>query len=176
MSTYYESYQEIVDPILDEVVTSESPKAYFTSIAQLPRPQVLLHAIFFTAAEVNNGGFSQLFYNSTGILAPDAKEAFDAIGMPQTALLISEAMQLFGPTYPRDWDVRREALMKMAEDFLAGPDANQDGARQFRYPDEVVSSDALLQSLSSLFYELENEENGGLEKAATRYANASFGM
>jgi hypothetical protein len=52
--------------------------------------------------EVCNGGFHQFFSNSTGVLAPEAVEAYRAIGIPEWAEIVAEAMQFFGEPYPRE--------------------------------------------------------------------------
>lgn len=55
----------------------------------------------FCQSEVCSGGFEQLFWNPTGVLAPEAVEGFREIGLPQLAALIESAIDLLGPPYPR---------------------------------------------------------------------------
>lgn len=69
-----------------------------------------LHAAMWTQAEVGNGGFAQLFSNSTGILAPEAERGFRSIGMPMCADVVADAVGMFGPTFPRDRDQRNQLL------------------------------------------------------------------
>ncbi len=165
------SWENIVDSIAGKIEATKGPEEYFASIARLPRSHVLLYAIFFAGAEVNNGGFSQLFYNSTGMVAPEAREGFAAIGMPKIAGLFSQAMQIFGAAYPRDPDVRRQAILAAAQRFLAEPKNDSPGRRRLASAEDVIVSDALFRDLSDKYYQLEYVENGGIDKAATSYAD-----
>lgn len=165
------NWENIVDSLADKIEITKGPKEYFASIAHLPRPHVLLYAIFYAGAEVNNGGFSQLFYNSTGMVAPEAREGFAAIGMPKIAELFSEAMQIFGTAYPRDPDVRRQAVEAAAQRFLDRPGMSSSGRRRPASTLDVITSDAMFLDLSDKYYALEYTENQGIDKAATSYAN-----
>jgi hypothetical protein len=158
------SYEELIDPLFGTVETAGSVDDYFDSIGKLERPLVLLFACHLVVAEVNNGGFSQLFFNSTGILVPEATEGLAAIGMLQLAAIVEEAARLFGAPYPRHWERRREELMKAAGEIQEDDDGRACTA------DRVIERDLLFSSLSTLFFELENIENGGFEQAATGYA------
>ena len=48
-----------------------------------------------TEAEVNNGGFNQFYFNSSGIFSDLAPEAFRRIGAPKFADLMNRANQLY---------------------------------------------------------------------------------
>jgi hypothetical protein len=50
--------------------------------------------------EVDNGGFTQYFFNSAGNCANEALEAFRAIGDEHAAKLVAKANSLFGPRSP----------------------------------------------------------------------------
>ena len=58
----------------------------------------LLCATLYSQAEKCNGGFTQFFANSTGILAPEAVVGCVALGMPDAAHQIELAMEILG--YP----------------------------------------------------------------------------
>src|SRR5262249_34399886 len=62
---------------------------------------------------VCNGGFHQFFSNSTGVLAPEALQAFRAMGLPEWGACLEEAMRFFGSTYPRDRSVRDQLLAQV---------------------------------------------------------------
>jgi hypothetical protein len=76
-----EQYWNAIDPIWDDIDidTSESFQRTFQNV---PRKLGLLYAAHFCQSEVCNGGFTQFFRNSTGVLAPEAIEGFAAIGQP----------------------------------------------------------------------------------------------
>jgi hypothetical protein len=61
--------------------------------------------------EVNNGGFSQFFYNSCGDFACEIVDAFTKIGALKTAKICQKAVAVFGDTVPVDRE-RRQALME----------------------------------------------------------------
>jgi len=69
-----------------------------------------LLAVHWILSEVSNGGLKQFFWNSTGILAPEAVEGFSQMGLPEVAKVVKEAMAFFGAEYPRDKNRRRELL------------------------------------------------------------------
>jgi len=81
------------------------------------RPEVgHLYAAHWCQSEVRNGGLHQFFSNSTGILAPEAREGFEAIGLVEWAAILSEAMQSLGNPHPR-CPIARQAVLK----DLVGP-------------------------------------------------------
>jgi len=63
----------------------DSPEDYERTIKEVPEHVAFLYSAYFCQFEVCNGGFSQFFSNSTGVLAPEAVEAFKAIGQPGVA-------------------------------------------------------------------------------------------
>jgi hypothetical protein len=66
------------------------------SILDLVTPgQCAIYAIWWTQSEVDNGGFHQYFWNSTGIVAPEALAGFRLIGASRLAELLDAAMKVF---------------------------------------------------------------------------------
>ena len=61
-------------------------------------------------SEVSNGGFHQLFTNSTGVLLPEAIIGFRAMQLDALAGIASEAASFFGHDYPREQMPRIAAL------------------------------------------------------------------
>jgi len=66
--------------------------------------------------EVNNGGFSQFFYNSSGDFSNELVGAFTAIGANATAAICQKAIDAFGRDIPADRDARIELLEKLEGD------------------------------------------------------------
>ncbi|MBI5761566.1 MAG: DUF4375 domain-containing protein [Planctomycetales bacterium] len=69
-----------------------------------------LYAAHWCQSEVCNGGLHQFFTNSTGLLAPEALDAFEVIGLIEWAEILTEAMLFFGSPYPRERTKRQEFL------------------------------------------------------------------
>ncbi len=70
--------------------------------------------VFFVAQtleqEVNNGGFSQFFYNSSGDFSNEVVDAFTEIGASKTAEICEKALAVFNGKVPVDRDEREELL------------------------------------------------------------------
>lgn len=66
--------------------------------------------------EVNNGGFSQFFYNSSGNFSNELVGAFTAIGANTTAVICQKAISAFGRDIPVDRDEREEMLDELESD------------------------------------------------------------
>jgi hypothetical protein len=69
-----------------------------------------MYAGNWCVSEVDNGGFLQFFWNTTGILAPEAAACFEDMGAPGLGAIVQDAMGHFGPIYPRDREKRLVAL------------------------------------------------------------------
>ncbi|HTC91206.1 MAG TPA: DMP19 family protein [Bryobacteraceae bacterium] len=63
-----------------------------------PLPQKVFSSVWAVESEVNNGGFSQYFLNSSAETAPFVVEALEAIGAPRTADICGRAIACAFPT------------------------------------------------------------------------------
>ena len=68
--------------------------------------------------EVNNGGFSQFFYNSSGNFSNELVSAFTAIGANTTAAICQKAIAAFGRDIPVDRDKREEMLDELESEEI----------------------------------------------------------
>ena len=68
--------------------------------------------------EVNNGGFSQFFYNSSGNFSNELIGAFSAIGANATADICRKAIAAFGRDIPVDRNERQEMLFELESDEI----------------------------------------------------------
>ena len=100
------SYWDLVEPYWDAVSVHGGAERFTQQFAALPMASQHLYATHWTQSEVQNGGLGQFFDNPTGVLAPEAVEGFRALGMPQTAATLVDAMKLFGDPYPRERKTR----------------------------------------------------------------------
>lgn len=104
------SYPRLYEPFYDQFNFYEGREEWLRSIATIPEKAVDLFAVHWLHLEVCNGGFWQYFFNSTGACAPEARRGFSAIGMPDVAKVVSEAMAKLGSEYPGSREVRQEIV------------------------------------------------------------------
>jgi hypothetical protein len=105
-----ELYWSLVEPIWRSISIYAPPDEFLTQFAAV-RPAVgHLFAAHWCQSEVRNGGLHQFFGNPTGILAPEARDGFRAVGIVEWADILDEAMQFFGDPYPR---VREDRLARL---------------------------------------------------------------
>ncbi|TDK18456.1 DUF4375 domain-containing protein [Luteimonas aestuarii] len=145
------SYWDLVDPIWEKVSIYDGGDIFLRQYNASPEASRILFAAHWTQSEVRNGGFNQYFSNSTGVLAPEAVVAFRALGMPQSAAAIEQAMAFFDSPYPRERNERQEAL-----------DAAWEASGDEDYEPFT--------DIDDLFFELLDTENGGFAAAADMYA------
>jgi hypothetical protein len=143
------TYWTLVDPHWNRVSIYDGPVVFLREFNSTPEPNRHLLAAHWCQSEVCNGGFDQFFYNPTGVLAPEAVQAFEAIGLSGVASIVRRAMSLLGPDYPRDQELRNEML-----------DALPDTA----FP-----------SLNEEFFRWIETENRGWEAAANEFAESHSG-
>ena len=149
----HSGYWALVEPYWNVVSIYDGPEVFLEGVVAMPTASKHLFATHWLQSEVHNGGFSQFFSNSTGVLAPEAVTGFRAIGMPKAAALVEEAMAWLGPIYPRDRDDRNDALdaFEEAHGLDHGPEC------------DVCSAD-------SRFWDLMAMEAGGFDVAADLFA------
>jgi|GEM_PF-516008 len=171
MTKPIDSYWDLLDPYFEKVNIYDGPEKLAESVACIPSHAVLLYAVHMCQSEVCNGGFLQLFWNSTGIIVPDAIEGYRSIGMPETASVVEQAALCLGTLYPRDRDDRWDALLTsspLSEDEIKVIfEAEENLYIAFAKATKALPFD----QLDRQFYKLLGAENGGFEAAATRYAH-----
>ena len=94
-------YAKVYTPYYDNLADWDDPEAWLKSYHSVPKKPRNLFCVHWTHLEVFNGGFWQFFFNSTGVMAPEAVVAFKAIGMSDVAAVIERAMSKLGPAFPR---------------------------------------------------------------------------
>ena len=108
-------YWSLIAHAFQEYPFSQEPEEFLLKFGRL-RPDVRnLYAAHYCQAEVCNGGFHQFFSNPTGMLAPEAREAFQAMGLTEWARLLEEAMAFFPDPYPRVHQDRKDYLLESIE-------------------------------------------------------------
>jgi Domain of unknown function (DUF4375) len=145
------SYRELVDPLYEILVTWETAELYLDRMRGIREDLALLFGAHLAYWEIGNGGFTQFFWNSSGIVAPEAARGFRMLGMPRSAEIVERAMLQFGHPFPRDWNARQTMFDEGEEPF---------GGKE--HPGFAA--------LDSEMFPLVEEEAGGFEAAADRYA------
>jgi hypothetical protein len=149
-------YWDKIDAHWDRLNDAKTETETWTrAVGTGPADVIYLFSVHWCFAEVGNGGLLQFFSNNTGIMAPEAVDGFRAIGMPEAADLLNQAMALLGGSYPRDWEERHAALYKvMPEEDL-----------------EDVEPEDLFEDLEDRFWDLmEPKEGEGFEARADAWA------
>ena len=105
---------------------------------KLSPPERVLFVTQNVEMEVNNGGFSQLFYNSSGDFAGEMAEAFRAIGAEKTAAICRQALDAIGQPLPVNRAERIELLEKIETDALTNALDACDNAF-YEYRDDLIA-------------------------------------
>jgi hypothetical protein len=97
-----------VAPLFDRVEAA--------GVSSLTGSERVLLSVWAATGEIENGGFDQFFYNSSGDHAGEAPGAFRAIGAPGKAAVIEQALALFpGKAPPSAREERIAALDELTE-------------------------------------------------------------
>ena len=101
-------YWSLIEPVWATLNESwdSGPKPFLELLNSLPRKIRYLYAGHWCQSEVCNGGLEQFFSNSSGILAPEARDAFHDMKLAEWSDTLHHALAFFGPDYPRDRDER----------------------------------------------------------------------
>jgi Domain of unknown function (DUF4375) len=103
-------YWRLLEPYWEVIDIYDGPERFLETYASVPAIPRTLFAAHFCESEASNGGLHQFFSNPTGVLAPEAVEAFRRIGFEDAAAILERAMKFFGTPYPREQVVRVERL------------------------------------------------------------------
>jgi hypothetical protein len=140
-----EKYWTVVESVWDTISIYDGGKTFLTQYEDAPVIARHLFAAHWCQSEVRNGGLRQFFTSSSGVLAPEAIEAFKIIGMLVLSDVVKEGAETFGPVYPRAKSARAKLIP------LAG-------------------NAELFNKLDDRFFDCLSSENGGFENAADCYA------
>jgi hypothetical protein len=119
---------------------AESPEARFWRVEfdALSGPESVFRAVWELEAEVNNGGFHQYFFNSSGKFARFALGALRAVGATQTAGILEQAINVIGADVQWSNDAaRRERLVALPDEAAEELDGLDHAF--FGYPDNLTA-------------------------------------
>ena len=118
------------------------PISWDEGLSSLSPSEQIFVTVWELEAEINNGGFSQYYFNSAGDNAKAVVEALEAIGAPLMAGIVRLANALFPEGPPSDQDERtdllnsldsetEEALDGLTGEFCAYPENLSDLLHEF---------------------------------------------
>lgn len=109
---------------------------YGEYMERLSSEEQVLYICMLLEAEVNNGGFDQFLYNSSGDHAHRAEECLRTIGAHKTADICHAAFSAYGMPIPQDRMKREKFLDKMESDEITGI-LNACDDQFYEYPDPL---------------------------------------
>lgn len=86
--------------------------------------------------EVNNGGFSQYFFNSSGDFANETLHSLYAIGAVHTANIYTTVLKVVGGVLPKDRSERQDLLEELVTDIVE-EQLNECDAAFYEYVDDL---------------------------------------
>ena len=90
-------------------------------LASFTRGERLVYAIEGMVREVNNGGWNQFFFNSSGALAFDLVPALEAVGSKENLSIAQRALKIFGKPASLSEEERSKQLAKVTKDGENNP-------------------------------------------------------
>lgn len=105
---------EIVAEVWDELARLAENQDYVS----LNETQKFIYIANMFFMEVNNGGFSQYFFNETGDFAIDTLDALDEMKFFKASELLEKAMQVFEQGYIYDRFLRQDYTMGENEEEI----------------------------------------------------------
>jgi len=121
------------------IALSENPAAQFWKVSyeELTAAEKVFVSIWELESEVNNGGFLQYFFNSSGDNANHCISALESIGALNVAALVKQAISVFGNGGPSaNSDIRQpqvENLSAEQKSFL-----DQFDQKFYKRPDNLT--------------------------------------
>ena len=106
-------------------------------IQRLSDAERIIYIVYTLEGEVNNGGFSQYFYNSSGDLGHELVSSFESIGAVKNAQICKKATSVFEGEYPKD-RMARQAIMTADENEYLGDIWSECDSEFFEYPEDTA--------------------------------------
>jgi hypothetical protein len=123
---------------LIDLAESSAIRCWRVDYEKLSVPERIFQAVWELEADINNGGFNQYFFNSSGRLAPFAAKALQAIGAARMAAIVDEAIAVVGREIPWADDRERQERVHGLSDADREKLSALDG-RFFAYPDSLTA-------------------------------------
>ena len=109
---------------------------YGEELNRLTEPQKIFLFVENLEREVNNGGFHQFFFNSSGDYAHETVKALETIGAFKTAKIVDESITPWpDKKVPTDREVRQELLEEIEK--IGNPVWEKCDTQFFKYDDKI---------------------------------------
>lgn len=108
---------DVLDPVWWSGDIYDSVEDYDRCLAPFTHEQRILYAVLWYQSEVDNGGHSQFFGNSTGIVYPDAVSGMRELNLPEGVEILNEAGRRMGGAPARDRTERERQLDQSHAEF-----------------------------------------------------------
>lgn len=109
---------DINDFIIALLEHIQEKSQYGDEMSVLSNPERVFYITQTLEIEVNNGGFSQFFYNSSVDFTNELIGAFSEIGAWATVAICQKAIAVFDREIPVDRDAREEMLDELERDEI----------------------------------------------------------
>ncbi len=117
--TFYNRWIRIHRPWALQCWTDDG---YDPSLSDIHPDIQLLPSMCYGKSDIENGGLYQLFMNGTGVMAPEMQQWCERAGLQDTADVLSEAIAIFGPEFPRSQEARQTFLMAYSKSAQSAGD------------------------------------------------------
>lgn len=107
---------------------------YGDNMDALNEKQRIFYITYTLEGEVNNGGFWQFFFNSSGDMANEAVSSFEKIGANKTAEICKKAVSVYGDSVPQNRDERQSLLIDDVDEIL-----NECDSAFYKYEDDLTA-------------------------------------
>ncbi len=134
---------EVIEVLWEKVDFYQDPDTLARTLEGTTPGQRAVYACTWYRSEVDNGGHSQFFYNSTGAIWPEAREGFRLLGAAEHGKILEGALSIFGASPPSR--VRSTRIAQL----------------------ERITGDSPFDSLDTAFYQL--EKRNPIERIFTAY-------
>lgn len=112
--------------------------SYGEKIQELSNEEATIYLCQVFEGEINNGGFSQFFYNLSGDFSIETLQALKTIGANNTALIYKMALSIFPKSNaPKDRD-EREKLLDSLNDEKTDKILNDADNDFYKYEDDLL--------------------------------------
>ena len=128
MTENFEFLESFLDPFFNKLETLG-----FDNLSDTEKTFICVWSL---EGEVNNGGFDQWFFNSSGDCAFDTPPSLIRIGAEATARIVKKAISYFpGGNPSKDWEKRREQMKKIND--LIEMKWNELDDKFYKYEDDL---------------------------------------
>ena len=129
--------KHIIDFIINKYDYISKKCNYGDNIEKLNEYERVFLVTQILEMEVNNGGFDQFFFNSSGDFSNEIVDAFTKINAFKTAEICKKALSVFNGPVPTDREKRMELLDELEENDEIEEFLNECDNQFYKYEDKL---------------------------------------